>query len=83
MLQPNLTPPITTVAAALDYKSQLEAVEPKVHYLMSLYVRRNTTFTTEDEHFLTVDSFTILSLPPLSMRPPLPASQASKFTPKA
>lgn len=39
MSQPNLTPPITTVAAALEYKSQLQAIEPNVNYLMSLYVR--------------------------------------------
>ena len=38
MAQPNLTPPITTVKAALEYKSQLLALEPKVNYLMSLYV---------------------------------------------
>lgn len=36
--RPNLQPPITTVAQALEYKSRLQASEPQVQYLMSLYV---------------------------------------------
>jgi dihydroorotase len=36
--KPNLVPPITTVAHALEYKKKLEALEPKVNYLMSLYL---------------------------------------------
>jgi dihydroorotase len=36
--QPNLIPPIDTVAKALDYKSQLQALAPNVNFLMSLYL---------------------------------------------
>jgi dihydroorotase len=36
--QPNLIPPITTVEAALSYKSCLEALAPNVKFLMSLYL---------------------------------------------
>ncbi|TRX98777.1 hypothetical protein FHL15_000119 [Xylaria flabelliformis] len=36
-VMPNLQPPITSVAAALEYKSLLQAIEPRVNYLMSLY----------------------------------------------
>ncbi|KAI9679206.1 MAG: hypothetical protein M1817_005225 [Caeruleum heppii] len=37
-VMPNLVPPITTVQQALDYRSRLQALEPKVHFLMSLYL---------------------------------------------
>ncbi|KAK2749877.1 hypothetical protein FQN57_005293 [Myotisia sp. PD_48] len=37
-VMPNLQPPITTVAQALAYKSKLQAIEPNVQYLMSLYL---------------------------------------------
>jgi dihydroorotase len=46
--KPNLTPPVTTVTAALEYKSQLEALEDKVHYLMSLYVRRTPMLFSQE-----------------------------------
>lgn len=36
-------PPITTVQRALDYRSQLEALEPKVKFLMSLYLHESIT----------------------------------------
>lgn len=36
--QPNLVPPITTVEAALSYKSRLEAPAPDVKFLASLYL---------------------------------------------
>ena len=41
-IQPNLQPPIRTVERALVYKSELQAIEPNVNYLMSLYVRHQT-----------------------------------------
>jgi dihydroorotase len=37
-MQPNLQPPITTVAQAVEYRSHLQRIEPKVQYLMSLYL---------------------------------------------
>ena len=37
-LQPNLIPPITTVTAALEYRSKLQELEPNVNFLMSLYL---------------------------------------------
>lgn len=36
-------PPLTTVAAALSYKSRLQAIEPNVNYLMSLYLHPSIT----------------------------------------
>lgn len=44
-LQPNLQPPITTVAAALAYKSQLQALAPSVTFLMTLYMDPSITPT--------------------------------------
>lgn len=41
--QPNLTPPVTTVDRALEYKSRLQAIEPNVTYLMSLYLHESIT----------------------------------------
>ncbi|KAL9097508.1 MAG: hypothetical protein Q9165_000404 [Trypethelium subeluteriae] len=40
---PNLVPPITTVQHALEYKSKLEALEPRVKFLMSLYLHESIT----------------------------------------
>ena len=40
-LQPNLVPPLTTVAMALDYQKQLQNLEPKVKFLMSLYLHHS------------------------------------------
>ena len=42
--QPNLQPPITTVAQALDYQSRLQKLEPNVRYLMSLYLHISFSF---------------------------------------
>ncbi|KAI0206533.1 dihydroorotase [Astrocystis sublimbata] len=42
-VMPNLQPPVTSVAAALEYKSQLQALEPEVNYLMSLYLHPSIT----------------------------------------
>ncbi|KAI9794042.1 MAG: hypothetical protein M1816_006667 [Peltula sp. TS41687] len=43
---PNLVPPITTVQHALEYRSRLEALEPRVRYLMSLYLHESMTAET-------------------------------------
>ncbi|KAI1179396.1 Dihydroorotase [Nemania sp. FL0916] len=42
-VMPNLQPPVTSVAAALEYKSRLQALEPQVNYLMSLYLHPSVT----------------------------------------
>ncbi|QUC22072.1 uncharacterized protein UV8b_06313 [Ustilaginoidea virens] len=42
-VMPNLVPPITTVERALEYKSQLRSIEPKVHYMMSLFLHPSVT----------------------------------------
>ncbi|KAG6011528.1 hypothetical protein E4U43_008258 [Claviceps pusilla] len=38
-----LEKPILTVSKALEYKSQLEKIEPNVHYLMSLFLHPSVT----------------------------------------
>ena len=43
MIKPNLVPPITTVAHALDYQRRLQALEPNVTFLMSLYLHPSIT----------------------------------------
>ncbi|GAM82228.1 hypothetical protein ANO11243_002070 [Dothideomycetidae sp. 11243] len=48
-VMPNLVPPITTVAHALDYKRRLESVEPNVTFLMSLYLHPDITRDTVKE----------------------------------
>ncbi|TGJ81785.1 hypothetical protein E0Z10_g6959 [Xylaria hypoxylon] len=42
-VMPNLQPPVTSVAAALEYKASLQAIEPRVNYLMSLYLHPSVT----------------------------------------
>ncbi|KAG6878253.1 hypothetical protein C0993_010025 [Termitomyces sp. T159_Od127] len=42
-VQPNLRPPITTTAQALKYKDDLEAIDPSVEYLMTLYLSPDLT----------------------------------------
>ncbi|KIW72872.1 dihydroorotase, homodimeric type, variant [Phialophora macrospora] len=42
-VMPNLQPPITSVAQALEYQARLRAIEPRVHYLMSLYLHPSIT----------------------------------------
>ncbi|KAI5867653.1 dihydroorotase, homodimeric type [Durotheca rogersii] len=42
-VMPNLQPPITTVAQALEYKALLQAIEPRVTYLMSLFLHPSVT----------------------------------------
>jgi hypothetical protein len=41
--QPNLQPPITSVARALEYKQQLQALDSRVEYLMTLYLSPDLT----------------------------------------
>lgn len=43
IFQPNLKPPITSVSAALAYKSALEFIDPDVKYLMTLYLSPDLT----------------------------------------
>lgn len=45
-VMPNLFPPITTVEAALSYKSRLELLAPDVKFLMSLYLHPSITPST-------------------------------------
>ncbi|KAE8447570.1 hypothetical protein EG329_010700 [Mollisiaceae sp. DMI_Dod_QoI] len=40
---PNLQPPITSVASAIEYQSRLKSIEPNVKYLMSLYLHPSVT----------------------------------------
>ncbi|KAJ6627564.1 Dihydroorotase [Mycena sp. CBHHK59/15] len=42
-VMPNLKPPITTTAQALTYKAELEAIDPTVEYLMTLYLSADLT----------------------------------------
>ena len=41
--QPNLVPPITTTVQAIEYKHQLEKLDPNVEYLMTLYLSPDLT----------------------------------------
>ncbi len=43
LIQPNLQPPITTVQHALAYQKKLEALEPNVDFLMTLYLHPSMT----------------------------------------
>ncbi|KAI9733996.1 MAG: hypothetical protein M1834_002653 [Cirrosporium novae-zelandiae] len=42
-VMPNLLPPITTVDQAQQYQKRLQALDPKVTYLMSLYLHSSIT----------------------------------------
>ncbi|KAI0053047.1 dihydroorotase [Auriscalpium vulgare] len=42
-VMPNLSPPITTTDAALQYKSRLEKIDPSIEYLMTLYLTPDLT----------------------------------------
>jgi len=42
-VMPNLQPPVTTVKRALDYKKELETIEPDVQFLMSMYLHESMT----------------------------------------
>lgn len=41
--KPNLVPPVTTVQHALDYRRRLQALEPRVNFLMSLFLHETIT----------------------------------------
>jgi dihydroorotase len=41
--KPNLKPPVTTTTAALAYKSELEAIDSSIEYLMTLYLSPELT----------------------------------------
>ena len=43
---PNLMPPIITVKQAVEYRSKLQAIEPNVDFLMSLYLHESMTVET-------------------------------------
>lgn len=43
---PNMIPPITTVKQAVEYRSKLQALEPNVDFLMSLYLHESMTVET-------------------------------------
>ena len=45
-VMPNLQPPLITPFHVLEYKAQLQAIEPKVQYLMSLYLHPSITPST-------------------------------------
>ncbi|QVM09713.1 hypothetical protein D8B26_004371 [Coccidioides posadasii str. Silveira] len=45
-VMPNLVPPITTVKHALEYQNRLQAIEPNVNYLMSLYLHISCYLST-------------------------------------
>ncbi|RYO16607.1 putative dihydroorotase [Alternaria arborescens] len=42
-VMPNLVPPITSVQQCLEYRDRLQAIEPNVDYLMSLYLHEDIT----------------------------------------
>ncbi|RPA86849.1 Dihydroorotase [Ascobolus immersus RN42] len=42
-VMPNLVPPVTSVARALSYKADLEAIDPSITYLMTLYLCNDVT----------------------------------------
>ena len=42
-VQPNLKPPITTTEQALKYKAMLQAIDPHIEYLMTIYLSPELT----------------------------------------
>ncbi|KAK7991817.1 hypothetical protein PG996_013170 [Apiospora saccharicola] len=42
-VMPNLVPPVTSVAAALEYKKRLQDVDSSINYLMTLYLHETIT----------------------------------------
>ncbi|KAI6250916.1 putative dihydroorotase [Erysiphe necator] len=42
-VMPNLSPPLTSVSDVLSYKSRLEKEDPKVQFLMTLYLHKEIT----------------------------------------
>ncbi len=43
---PNLSPPLTTVEGALAYKERLQKIDPRITYLMTLYLHPSLTAET-------------------------------------
>ena len=43
---PNLVPPILSVELCLNYRNKLQALEPNVEFLMSLYLHESMTVET-------------------------------------
>ncbi|KAH6687307.1 dihydroorotase [Plectosphaerella plurivora] len=43
MCMPNLVPPITTVDAALGYRERLQAIDPSIEYLVTLFLDESIT----------------------------------------
>ena len=43
LTKPNLQPPIKTTEEAMLYKAQLQAIDPSVEYLMTLYLSPELT----------------------------------------
>ena len=41
--KPNLTPPVTTTAQALEYRDRLKGIDPSIHYVMTLYLSPDLT----------------------------------------
>ncbi|KAI9642888.1 dihydroorotase [Ciborinia camelliae] len=78
-VMPNLVPPITTVSAALAYKERLQAIEPKVDYLMTLYLHESITPETVREAkkagIVGIKSY------PAGSSPPPPSSTPKNLTP--
>ncbi|ORY35858.1 dihydroorotase [Naematelia encephala] len=42
-VMPNLVPPITSTSRALEYKAELEKIDPKTQWLMTLYLHPDVT----------------------------------------
>ncbi|KAH8719465.1 hypothetical protein GQ44DRAFT_712113 [Phaeosphaeriaceae sp. PMI808] len=42
-VMPNLVPPVTTVQQCLEYRDRLQAIDPNVDYIMSLYLHESIT----------------------------------------
>ncbi|KAI9883858.1 MAG: hypothetical protein M1823_004369 [Watsoniomyces obsoletus] len=42
-VMPNLSPPLITVEAVLSYKTRLQAIDPSIKYLMTLYLHPSLT----------------------------------------
>eukprot|EP00123_Amoebidium_parasiticum_P013496 comp21989_c0_seq1/m.31788 comp21989_c0_seq1/g.31788 ORF comp21989_c0_seq1/g.31788 comp21989_c0_seq1/m.31788 type:complete len:342 (-) comp21989_c0_seq1:153-1178(-) len=43
LVMPNLTPPITTIDQVVSYRQQLQALDPSIDYLMTLYLHPDLT----------------------------------------
>lgn len=41
--QPNLVPPLTKTERVLEYKAELERIDPSVEWLMTLYLHPEVT----------------------------------------